>query len=214
MVLVVHPGRLGVLDAVVDRVAGAPGSDIEILCVFEEIETRRAGAVVGAQVVETPAQVLRRVVVEIAGVAEDAPVDAADPGVVEQLRPGAKGDAQPVRALGAGTRRGVAPAEDVHSPVQGAVLDGAGIAQTRLKAEIGTQDLQGHARGQQLHVGSRHEFLAVVDGHDRVAVRTHGQDADQRGAERLLRANLIDGLLRLGRGNTSSRAPCQKQKRD
>ena len=214
VVLVVHPGGVGILDAVVHRGSGSPGGDIEILCVFEEIEAARTGAVVGAQVVETPAEVPRRVVSEIAGVAEDAAFDAADAGVIEQLRPGAEGGAETVRALGARSRRGVAAAEDVHIPVQRAVLDGAGVAQPRLETEIGAQQLQRHARGQELDVGGRDEFLAMVDRDDRVAVRAHRQDAHDRGAERLLRADRIDGLLRLGPGNTSSRAPCHEQERD
>ena len=211
---VAHPGRLGILHPVGGRHPGPPGRDIDVLRVFEEIEPRRSGAVVAAQVVKGPAQVLRRGFREMPRVAQDASLDAADACGREQFRPGGERLAQAVRMLRAGPGRGVSPAQDVEVALEHAVLEGAGIGQLRLETVVRSERVQGHARGQELDVGGGDHPGAEIDRGEGVAVRPDGQHAHQGGAQRLPGADLFDGLLRLRPGNTSSRAPAGKQKRD
>ena len=147
-------------------------------------------------------------------VAQHAPFDAADARRREQLRPGLERPAQALRALRAGPGRGVAPAEDVEVALEHTVLHSAAVAEPGLEAEVRPERVQRQSRGQELDIGGRDHLGAEIHRRKRVAVRPDGQHAHQGGAQRLLRADVLDGLLRLRPGNTSSRAPADKQKRD
>ena len=185
----------------------------KILGVLEEVQSGRAGSVVGSEVVERPAEVLGRGAVEEARVTDYAAVYPADSGFFQQGRPIAEQRLQRFRDRAPRTGGGVSAPYDVEVAVERAAGDFTAVSYRSAESEVRSERAQGEPRGYELDVGCRHELHVRVDRSEGVPAGSDRQQPDSRRGESLLAADFGYDLVERT-PYISSRAPSAKKERD
>ena len=216
-----HPGGQGILG--LDRRNATLllcGTDGEVLRVLEERQPGGSYAVICAEIVVSPSQILGYGVGEKAVIAHHIAVNGADSGLEQELFPASEKALDGLGAGDVGPKAGVRPTHNVEVAVQDTVAHGAAVGKSGLETEIGPQFKQGKTRREQLHVRGGDQLLTRVHAGEGIAILSQGKNRYDAAGQRLAGADAVNrrtcrrGLFAPGSLRSRNRALAGKQERD